>query len=61
MRTFKYTAKTPLEALRKATLELGDDCILIETREILTETPAKEIIYEVVIGISKELISKKEN
>jgi len=59
MKTFIFRANTPLEALKKATLELGEDCILIETKEILTETPAKEIIYEIVIGISKELISEK--
>jgi len=60
MKTFKYTAKTPLEALRKATLELGDDCILIDTKEILTNTPNKETIYEVLIGVKEEFISKKE-
>lgn len=60
MRTFKYTAKTPLEALKKATLELGDDCMLIDTKEILIKTPNKEIIYEVLIGVDEEFISKKE-
>lgn len=60
MKTFKYTAKTPLEALKKATLELGDDCILIETKEISINTPNKETIYEVLIGVDEEFISKKE-
>ncbi|MFK7780518.1 MAG: hypothetical protein QM490_05295 [Candidatus Gracilibacteria bacterium] len=60
MRTFLYTAKTPLEALRKATLELGDDCILIETKEISRNTPNKETIYKVLIGVKEEFISNKE-
>jgi len=60
MKTFTYTAKTPLEALKKATLELGDDCILIETKEISINTSNKETIYEVLIGVGEEFISKKE-
>lgn len=60
MRTFRYTAKTPLEALKKATLELGEDCILIETKEISINTPNKETVYEILVSVNEKSISKKE-
>lgn len=33
MKTFKFTGITPLEALAKATSELGGDCIFIDTKK----------------------------
>jgi flagellar biosynthesis protein FlhF len=46
-----FTGRTPSEALKKAKLEIGDDGMLIETREIRKKALGKEALYEIVIGI----------
>ena len=73
MKILTFTGKTPSEALKKAKLEIGDDGILIETKEIQKRALGKEALYEIVIGIdekdikssykslSKERPTKQEN
>ena len=46
MKTFVFRGKSPSEALKKAMLEIGDDGVLLETKEI-----EKDSLYEVVTGI----------
>ncbi len=54
MKILTFTGKTPSEALKKAKLEIGDDGLLIETREIQKKALGKEPLYEIVIGIDEE-------
>lgn len=56
MKILTFTGKTPSEALKKAKLEIGDEGMLIETREIRKKTLSKEGLYEIVIGIDESLI-----
>ncbi len=52
MKILTFTGRTPSEALKKAKLEVGDDGMLIETREIRKKALGKEPLYEIVIGIN---------
>lgn len=45
-----------MEALKKAKAEVGDDGLLIETREIQKKSQGREPIYEIVIGIDDKVI-----
>ncbi|NOR57152.1 MAG: flagellar biosynthesis protein FlhF [Sulfurimonas sp.] len=51
MKILTFTGRTPSEALKKAKLEVGDDGMLIETREIQKKALGREALYEIVIGI----------
>ncbi|MDA3907795.1 MAG: flagellar biosynthesis protein FlhF [Sulfurimonas sp.] len=51
MKILTFTGRTPSEALKKAKLEIGDDGMLIETREIQKKALGREALYEIVIGI----------
>ena len=51
MKILTFTGTTPSEALKKAKLEIGDDGMLIETRQIQKKALGREALYEIVIGI----------
>ena len=51
MKILTFTGRTPSEALKKAKLEVGEDGMLIETREIQKKSLGREPLYEIVIGI----------
>lgn len=51
MKILTFSGKTPTEALKKAKLEVGDEGMLIETREIHKRGIGQEGLYEIVIGI----------
>ena len=54
MKILTFTGKTPAEALKKAKQEIGDDGLLIETRELKKAGLGKEALYEIVIGIDEK-------
>jgi len=56
MKILTFTGHTPSEALKKAKMEIGDEGMLIETKEIQKKALGKEALYEIVIGIDEELI-----
>ena len=56
MKILTFTGKTPSEALKKAKMEIGDEGMLIETREIQKKALGKEALYEIVIGIEEDMI-----
>lgn len=58
MKILTFTGRTPSEALKKAKLEIGDDGMLIETKEIQKKTINREAVYEIVIGIDEEKLPK---
>ncbi len=51
MKILTFSGRTPSEALKKAKFEVGDDGMLIETREIQKKALGREPLYEIVIGI----------
>lgn len=56
MKILTFTGKSPSEALKKAKLEIGDDGMLIETREIRKKALGREPLYEIVIGIDEDMV-----
>lgn len=56
MKILTFTGKSPSEALKKAKLEIGDEGMLIETREIRKRSLTKEGLYEIVIGIEESAL-----
>jgi len=58
MKILTFTGKTPSEALKKAKLEIGDDAMLIETREIHKKALGRDALYEIVVGIDGNSIEE---
>ena len=58
MKILTFTGRSPSEALKKAKLEIGDEGMLIETREVQKKALGKEAIYEIVIGIEDDMLHK---
>ncbi|EQB35557.1 flagellar biosynthesis regulator FlhF [Sulfurimonas hongkongensis] len=54
MKILTFTGRSPSEALKKAKLEIGNDGMLIETREIQKKALGREPLYEIVIGIEED-------
>ncbi|WP_324172696.1 flagellar biosynthesis protein FlhF [Sulfurimonas sp.] len=51
MKILTFTGSSPSEALKKAKAEIGDEGLLIETREIRKKALGRTALYEIVIGI----------
>lgn len=62
MKILTFSGSTPAEALKKAQLEVGEDAMLIETREIQKKSLGKNALYEIVVGVEEEkpLKTKKQ-
>jgi len=56
MKILTFTGRTPSEALKKAKMEIGDEGMLIETKEIQKKALGREALYEIVIGIDEALM-----
>lgn len=56
MKILTFTGRSPSEALKKAKMEIGDEGMLIETKEIRKKALGKEPLYEIVIGIDEEMV-----
>ncbi len=54
MKILTFTGKTPSEALKKAKNEIGDEGMLIETKEIQKKGLGRTAMYEIVIGIDEK-------
>jgi len=57
MKVLTFTGRSPSEALKKAKMEIGDEGMLIETKEIRKKALGKEALYEIVIGIDENAMS----
>ncbi len=55
MKILTFTGKTPSEALKKAKLAIGDEGMLIETREIQKKSLGRQPLYEIVIGVEEDI------
>jgi flagellar biosynthesis protein FlhF len=58
MKILTFSGRSPSEALKKAKLEVGDEGMLIETREVQKKALGREAIYEIVIGIEDDMLHK---
>ncbi len=53
MKILTFSGSSPAEALKKAQLEVGEDAMLIETREIQKKSLGKTALYEIVVGVEE--------
>jgi flagellar biosynthesis protein FlhF len=53
MKILTFSGATPAEALKKAQLEVGEEAMLIETREIQKKSLGKSALYEIVVGVEE--------
>jgi len=53
MKILTFSGSTPTEALKKARLTVGEDAMLIETRELQKKSLGKPALYEIVVGIDE--------
>lgn len=58
MKILTFSGATPAEALKKAQLEVGEEAMLIETREIQKKSLGKSALYEIVVGVEEDTQSK---
>jgi len=56
MKILTFTGSTPSQALKKAKLEIGDEGMLIETKEVRKKAFGKDALYEIVIGIEEDML-----
>ena len=56
MKILTFTGRTPSEALKKAKMEIGDEGMLIETKEVRKKSLGREALYEIVIGIDEGML-----
>lgn len=61
MKILTFTGKTPSEALKKAKLEIGDEGMLIETREVQKKGLGRPAMYEIIIGIEEKELQKQQS
>ena len=54
MKILTFTGSTPSEALKKAKSEIGDNGLLIETRELKKRALGRAGLYEIIIGIEEK-------
>ncbi|MBU0631117.1 flagellar biosynthesis protein FlhF [bacterium] len=54
MKILTFSGKTPTEALKKAQAAVGEEAMLIETREIQKKALGKEPLYEIVVGVDEK-------
>ncbi|MDF1883812.1 flagellar biosynthesis protein FlhF [Sulfurimonas sp. SAG-AH-194-C21] len=56
MKILTFTGTTPSAALKKAKLEIGDEGMLIETKEVRKKAFGKDALYEIIIGIEEDML-----
>jgi len=54
MKILTFTGTSPAEALKKAKMEIGDDGVIIDTKEIQKKALGRAPLYELVIGINEK-------
>ena len=56
MKTFTFSGETPAEALKKARDALGDDAMIIQTKEVRKKTLTQAGLYELVVGVNDDVV-----
>jgi len=55
MKVLTFSGTSPAEALKKAQLSVGEDAMLIETKEIRKKSLTQTALYEIIVGIDDEI------
>ncbi len=58
MKILTFNGKSPAEALKKAQLAVGEDAMLIETKEIRKKSLNQTALYEIIVGIDEKLAAE---
>ena len=58
MKILTFSGTSPAEALKKAQLSVGEDAMLIETKEIRKKSLTETALYEIIVGIDDETAAK---
>lgn len=61
MKVLTFSGNTPAEALKKAQEAVGDDAMLIETRQLQKKSLGKSALYEIVIGVDETTFAPKSS
>jgi len=61
MKTYTYSGETPAEALKKARDELGDEAMIIQTKEVRKKTLNQSALFELIVGVNKEDAPSKDS
>ncbi|MEA3522174.1 MAG: flagellar biosynthesis protein FlhF [Campylobacterota bacterium] len=56
MKVLTFSGTTPAQALKKAQEAVGDDAMLIETRQLQKKSLGQSALYEIVIGVDENTI-----
>ena len=55
MKVLTFSGTSPAQALKKAQLSVGEDAMLIETKEIRKKSLTQSALYEIIVGIDDEI------
>ena len=58
MKILTFSGTSPAEALKKAQHSVGEDAMLIETKEIRKKSLSETALYEIIVGIDDETAAK---
>jgi len=60
MKILTFSGSSPAEALKKAQLTVGEDAMLIETKELRKKSLTKPALYEIIVGIEDDVAAALE-
>jgi len=60
VKVLTFNGTSPAEALKKAQLSVGEDAMLIETKEIRKKSLTQTALYEIIVGIDDEVAAALE-
>ncbi len=58
MKILTFNGKSPAEALKKAQLAVGEEAMLIETKEIRKKSLSETALYEIIVGIDDHIAAQ---
>ena len=61
MKLKTFTAPTYSEALKKVKEEVGDDAVIVSTKEVKKKTLTSPGLYEIVVAIEEDSVVKKDS
>ena len=60
MKVLTFSGTSPAEALKKAQHSVGEDAMLIETKEIRKKSLTQTALYEIIVGIDDDIAASLE-
>ncbi|PHR56719.1 MAG: flagellar biosynthesis protein FlhF [Arcobacter sp.] len=60
MKVLTFSGSSPAQALKKAQQSVGEEAMLIETKEIRKKSLTQSALYEIIVGIDDEIVAALE-